>query len=284
MRRALPSCWARSEWCSATSAPARCTRCRPSSPSTGRACVRRAGDVYGIISMVFWSITLIVSVKYVTFMLRADNDGEGGVMALAALVRRLLGRVRGGGPGDGARHHGRLPVLRRQRDHAGDLGAVGGRGDQGGLAEPARVVRAGRGILAVLFVVQRWGTHRVGRLFGPVMVLWFARWVRRECGVPRTRASSGGCLRAMPLCSSPTAPTSRSSPWAQWFSPSRARKPCMPTSATSAGRRSASRGFCIVFPALTLNYLAQGALILRDRGARANPFFLLVPHWARSRW
>ena len=54
-----------------------------------------SGDVYGVISMVFWSVTLIVSVKYVVFILRADNEGEGGVMALAALVRRVLGDVRG---------------------------------------------------------------------------------------------------------------------------------------------------------------------------------------------
>ena len=50
-----------------------------------------AADVYGVISMIFWSVTLIVSIKYVVFILRADNDGEGGVMALAALVRRVLG-------------------------------------------------------------------------------------------------------------------------------------------------------------------------------------------------
>src|SRR4051795_10567476 len=54
-----------------------------------------SGDVYGVISMVFWSVTLVVSVKYVVFILRADNEGEGGVMALAALVRRVLGGVRG---------------------------------------------------------------------------------------------------------------------------------------------------------------------------------------------
>src|SRR5690349_24178478 len=53
------------------------------------------GDVHGVISLVFWTITVIVSVKYVTLILRADNDGEGGVMALAALVRRVLGDVRG---------------------------------------------------------------------------------------------------------------------------------------------------------------------------------------------
>ena len=54
-----------------------------------------AGDVYGVVSLVFWSITLIVSVKYVVFVMRADNDGEGGVMALAALVRRALRRHAG---------------------------------------------------------------------------------------------------------------------------------------------------------------------------------------------
>src|SRR5690242_2679478 len=131
-------------------------------------------DVYGVVSLIFWSVTLIVSVKYVTFMLWADNDGEGGVMALAALVRRT---VRG----------------RRWPAFALGLGVLGAAlfyGDS--LITPAisvlsavegltvaqpelteAVLPIGAVILTLLFVVQRFGTHLVGRLFGPVMVLWF---------------------------------------------------------------------------------------------------------------
>ena len=94
------------------------------------------GDVYGVISLIFWSVTLIVTVKYVSFILRADNDGEGGVMALAALVR--------GVSGSSARLASialALGVLGASlfygdcADHAGHLGALGGRGPRG---RPAR--------------------------------------------------------------------------------------------------------------------------------------------------
>jgi len=133
------------------------------------------GDVYGVISLVFWSITLIVSVKYVVFILRADNDGEGGVMALAALARTA---VRPGG-----KRFGLVMLL-------GVLGASLFYGDS--VITPAisvmsaieglsvttpqlshLVVPLGGAIIAVLFGVQRFGTHFVGRFFGPVMVVWF---------------------------------------------------------------------------------------------------------------
>ena len=97
--------------------------------------------VYGVLSLVFWSITIIVSVKYVTFIMRADNDGEGGIMALIALIQRA-------GPASRAAqvalvalgHLRRGAVLRRRDDHAGDLGALGGRGP-GGRRAVARVAR-----------------------------------------------------------------------------------------------------------------------------------------------
>ena len=90
------------------------------------------GDVYGVISLVFWSITLIVSIEFVLFIMRADNDGEGGIMALIALVEGapLRGR-RAKAVLIGARHVRRRALLRRRDDHAGDLGALGGRGGGG---------------------------------------------------------------------------------------------------------------------------------------------------------
>ncbi|MGN6522472.1 MAG: KUP/HAK/KT family potassium transporter, partial [Actinomycetes bacterium] len=133
-------------------------------------------DVLGVISLVVWSVTLVVSIKYVSVVMRADNEGEGGVMALTALVRRVMHRPVVGRAG---------PVL-----ILGVLGASLFYGDS--LITPAiSVLSAVEGlnvaapalshlvvplavvILTGLFAVQRFGTHRVGAFFGPVMVLWF---------------------------------------------------------------------------------------------------------------
>ena len=107
---------------------------RSSLPTSTRSRPTEAG-VYGVISLIFWAVTIIVSIKYVVFIMRADNDGEGGIMALIALIRNVglqrrstqvvlvaLGHLR------------RLAVLRRRHDHAGDLRALGRRGDRGGRA------------------------------------------------------------------------------------------------------------------------------------------------------
>jgi len=153
-------------------------------------------DVYGVLSLVFWSILLIVSVKYVVFVMRAGNDGEGGIMALAALIRRrVTGRAR----------LVSVAVL---------LGVIGASlffGDS--VITPAisvlsavegievvspgvhsAVLPIGVAILVVLFVVQRFGTHRVGRLFGPVMLLWFV--VLAALGIPQI-VTHPGVLRAL---------------------------------------------------------------------------------------
>ena len=83
--------------------------------------------VFGIVSLIFWSVTIVVTVTYVLLVMRADNEGEGGIMALITLIRR---EARRGGAADeaaarGARDLRRLAVPRRQHDHAGDLGALG---------------------------------------------------------------------------------------------------------------------------------------------------------------
>src|SRR5215213_3929680 len=133
------------------------------------------GDVYGVISLVFWSITLIVSIEFVLFIMRADNDGEGGIMALIALVE--------GAPLRGAKAKAALIGL-------GMFGVALFYGD--GIITPGiSVLSAVEGmevavpsleqlvvpitiaILVGLFAIQRFGTHVIGRVFGPVMVVWF---------------------------------------------------------------------------------------------------------------
>ena len=242
------------------------------------------GDVYGVISLVFWSILLIVSVKYVVFVMRADNDGEGGIMALAALIRRLV------------------PGPRRLVGAAVLLGVIGASlffGDsvitpaisvlsavEGiNVVSPAvhdAVLPIGVVILVVLFLLQRFGTHRVGRLFGPVMLLWFLALA--VLGVPEI-VRHPGVLRGL----SPT--------YAAEFVGAHTfiafiAMGAVVLSITGAEALYADMGhfgrppirrawFGVVFPALTLNYLGQGALILRDPSAVANPFYLLVPDWAQ---
>src|SRR5476651_1229244 len=135
-----------------------------------------AADVLGIVSLIFWALMVMVSLKYVVFVLRADNEGEGGIMALLSLVEK--GRVANGT---------KLPVLVL----LGVIGAALLYGD--GVITPAIsvlsameglklvapafekfIVPATMAILIGLFVIQRGGSERIGRLFGPIMVIWFA--------------------------------------------------------------------------------------------------------------
>ncbi|WP_460627339.1 potassium transporter Kup [Intrasporangium mesophilum] len=237
-------------------------------------------DVYGVISLVFWSITLVVSVKYVVFILRADNDGEGGVMALAALARRT---VRPGG-----RRFALVMLL-------GVLGASLFYGDS--VITPAisvmsaieglsvttpqlvhLVVPLGATIITALFAMQRFGTHLVGRFFGPVMVLWFVVL---------------GMLGVAQVVRDPVILRGLSPHYAVLFV---AQHPAIAFVAMGAivlsitgaealyadmghfGRSPIRRAwFFVVFPALTLNYLGQGALILKEPSAAASPFFHLAP-------
>jgi KUP system potassium uptake protein len=244
-----------------------------------------AGDVFGVVSLVFWSITLIVSVKYVVFVLRADNDGEGGVMALAAYLRRILGDTKGR----------RVAVAMG----FGVLGAALFFGDSvitpaisvlsavEGLevvspALSALVLPIALTVLTVLFAVQRWGTEWVGRMFGPVMALWFlaigAAGVRGVWADP-------GILRGL----SPTyaADFVLDRPGTAFVAMGAVVLAITGAEALYAdlghfGPRPIRRAwFYLVFPALTLNYLAQGALILADPSSRANPFFLLLPDGAQ---
>ena len=240
-------------------------------------------DVYGVVSLVFWSVTIIVTIKYVTFMLRADNDGEGGVMALAALVRGTL-------------HAGRRASFALA---LGVLGAALFYGDS--LITPAisvlsavegvEVVRpelaelilpVGAVILAMLFIAQRFGTERVGRLFGPIMAVWFV--VLAVLGLPRVITHPDVLLGLSPTY---IVVFFADHPFTAFIAMGAVVLAITGAEALYAdmghfGRRPIRLAwFAVVFPALIINYLGQGALILHDPAAVTNPFYLLAPGWAR---
>jgi KUP system potassium uptake protein len=242
------------------------------------------GDVYGVISMMFWSATLIVSVKYVGILMRADNDGEGGVMALTALVRRLYAKQ--------AKQARTLVVV-------GILGVSLFYGDS--LITPAisvlssvegvqvaapgvshLVVPIAAVILTVLFAVQRFGTGKVGSLFGPVMLLWFLalalaglRGLVAHPGVLQGLSPSYAVLFVV------------DHPFVAFVAMGAVVLVITGAEALYAdmghfGRPPIARAwFFVVFPALTLNYLGQASLILRSPASVSSPFFLLLPSWAQ---
>lgn len=240
--------------------------------------------VYGVISLVFWTITLVVSVKYVTFIMRADNEGEGGTMALTGLVQMV--------------------PLRRQRALAGVLvlGMLGTAlfyGD--GVITPAiSVLSAVEGldvaapalsslvvpialvILTGLFAVQRFGTGTVGLVFGPIMSVWFVAialsGLRQVAEHPDILAALSPAYGVRMFIDHPGVAFIALASVALTITGAEALYADIGHFGRSPIRRA---WFAVVFPALTLNYMGQGALILEAPEAIRNPFFLLVPHWAR---
>ncbi len=241
-------------------------------------------DVYGVISLVFWTLTIVVTVKYVTFIMRADNEGEGGIMALIALVQDVK-------------------LTRRAATAAlvalGIFGASLFYGD--GMITPAiSVLSAVEGlkvvspsldslvvpitlaILAALFAIQPYGTTAVGRLFGPIMGAWFA--ILALSGL-REVLDHPGILRAV----SPSYALSFifDHPGTAFIALGSVVLTVTGAEALYAdmghfGRSPIRRAwFAVVFPALILNYMGQGSLILRTPAAIDNPFYLLFPHWSR---
>lgn len=243
-----------------------------------------ASDVFGVLSLIVWSITIIVSIKYIGVVMRADNDGEGGVMALAALAQRLY-----------AKRAGRAGVLLV----VGIVGVALFYGDS--VITPAiSVLSAVEGlqvtspavahfiipiaavILIGLFLVQRFGTGKVGVLFGPIMVLWFV--VLAAAGL--------GMVIQHPEVLLGLSPTYAvififAHPFISFVAMGAVVLAITGAEALYAdmghfGRAPISRAwFFLVFPSLTLNYLGQAALVLHDPAAKANPFFLLIPEWGR---
>lgn len=235
--------------------------------------------LFGALSLVFWTLTLIVSVKYVLIVMRADNDGEGGIMALTALTRNLgvkrLGLLLGLGVFGAALFYGDSMIT----PAVSVLSAVEGLELVApGLAD--LVVPITLVVLVGLFMAQRFGTQRVGAAFGPVMLVWFV--VIGLLGL-NSVVQTPEILRAI----SPTYAIT----WA-------AQEPLMCFLAlgsvilcvTGAEALFADMGhfgvgpirlswFALVSPALYLNYLGQAALVQRDPKTISDPFYLLAPDW-----
>ncbi|MGW6792586.1 potassium transporter Kup [Streptomyces chartreusis] len=242
-------------------------------------------NVYGVVSLVFWSVMIIVTVTYVLLAMRADNDGEGGIMALITLLRRWNAE--------------------RGRKAAAVLAALGIFGASlffgDSMITPAiSVLSAVEGvkvvepsledavvpitavIIVLLFLVQRRGTAAVGRIFGPVMIAWFV--AIGACGIGGI-ADHPDILKAL----SPTyALGFLFGHWGTAFFALAA----IVLAVTGAealyadmghfGRRAITRGWLfLVLPACVLSYMGQGALILDDPDNISSPFFLLVPDWGR---
>ncbi len=243
-------------------------------------------SVYGVISLIFWAVTIVVTLKYVLLVMRADNEGEGGIMALITLIQR-----------EG------LPGGRRTKVVLAGLGVFGAAlffGDS--MITPAisvlsaveglKVVEPSLGslvvpltaaIVVVLFASQRYGTAAVGRLFGPVMVLWFL--VLAACGI------SG--IAAHPEILAALSPAYALEFLIGNFGTAFFALAAVVLVITGAEALYADMGhfgrlpitaawLLLVFPALILNYMGQGALLLDHPGGNASgTFFLLVPEWGR---
>ncbi|UVL30713.1 potassium transporter Kup [Pseudomonas donghuensis] len=239
--------------------------------------------VLGILGLIFWSLIWVVTIKYVVFILRADNQGEGGIMALTALARRASTPY---------------PKLKALMVGCGLIGAALFYGDS--MITPAiSVLSAVEGlelafdgidhwvipvaliVLVALFLIQKHGTARIGILFGPVMVTWFVVL---------------GALGVHGIAQSPEVLKAFNPVWAVRFF---IVHPGMGVAILGAvvlaltgaealyadmghfGRKPIARAwFALVLPALVLNYFGQGALLLQNPEAARNPFYLLAPNWA----
>ncbi|MDB4881011.1 MAG: Low affinity potassium transport system protein kup [Gemmatimonadetes bacterium] len=243
-----------------------------------------AANVYGILSLVFWAIMLVVVLKYLVFILRADNRGEGGVLALLALVQQRQQRTTDG------RRRAALVIL-------GVFGTALLYGD--GIITPAisvlgameglriitpaldRVVLAGTlVILLALFLAQRAGTARVGRAFGPITLVWFA--VIGTLGLLEIVRAPAVLAAANPVHAARFLYLHGFMGFAALGAVFLAVTGAEALYADMGhfGRRPIRLAFLVlVLPALLLNYFGQGALLLRMPSAVENPFYLLAPRW-----
>lgn len=247
-----------------------------------------APNVLGVLSLVFWALVLVISVKYLGFVMRADNEGEGGILALTALATR----IRAGEPAPTGKARRRAVLLAM-----GMFGAALLYGD--GVITPAiSVLSAMEGlevatpvfapyvipltlaVIVLLFLAQRRGTARIGRIFGPVTLAWF---------------STLGVLGLISLAHTPGVLAAVNPLYGARFFAENGLPGFLVLGSvflvvTGGEALYADMGhfgpapirlawFSVVLPALLLNYFGQGAVLLREPEAAVNPLFHLVPGW-----
>jgi KUP system potassium uptake protein len=238
-------------------------------------------NVLGILSLIIYSLLVVISVKYIAIVMRADNQGEGGILALTALVPQRNGTsgfaifvlmgIFGAALlyGDGMI----TPAITV-------LGAVEGLRVATPLFDPY-VVPVAVTILVAVFAIQQYGTHLVGRLFGPIMVVWFV--VIAALGI--------GWLVEHPIVLTAVDPRHAFSFFREHGWHGFAVLGAVFLVVTGGEALYADMGhfgkrpirfawFALVLPALLLNYFGQGALLIENPAAAAQPFFLLAPGWA----
>ncbi|MGZ5250699.1 MAG: potassium transporter Kup, partial [Caldimonas sp.] len=240
-------------------------------------------NIYGVLSLVFWTLTVVVSIKYVVLILRADNNGEGGLIAMLALASQAVKD---------------RPELRRRLLFVGIFGTAIFFGD--GVITPAiSVLSAVEGlkvaapglhtyvvpitlvVLTGLFMFQRHGTERVGSLFGPVMAVWFV--VIAVLGLLHI-GDNPAILKALSphfalifLLGHPAVAFVALGSVVLCVTGAEALYADM----GHFGKRPIRTAwFGLAMPALVLNYFGQGAMLLVDPGKVANPFFEMAPTWA----
>jgi len=252
------------------------------SPSDPHPISASLDHVYGVVSLIFWSVTAIVTVKYVGLVMSADNDGEGGIMALISQVRQLGDRVTGrtkfllGGLGvfGAALFFGDSMITPAISVLSAVEGTKSISSEMDSLVVPITVM-----IILLLFAIQRLGTGSVGRMFGPIMLVWFTtiavlgiRGITMQPEVLKALSPSYGfdfLLHGEPtgffaLTSVVLAFTGVEALYADMG---------------HFGRPAITRAWLLlVFPACILSYLGQGALVLDDPSAIGAPFFRLMPH------
>ncbi len=240
------------------------------------------GNVYGVLSLIFWTLILVISLKYMVFVLRSDNRGEGGIFALLALLRPARNQER------------------RQRRALILLGILGASMLYGGaMITPAisvlsaveglqvaapnlqhYVIPITVGILFALFVVQRHGTARVGAVFGPLTLVWFV--VLALLGIRGVWQAPEVLLAIDPRYAIEFFATNGMNGYFALYA--------VFLVATGGEALYADLGhfgrypirliwFAFVLPSLLLNYFGQGALLIADPGDGSNPFFHLAPSW-----
>ncbi|MEP6609606.1 MAG: KUP/HAK/KT family potassium transporter [Burkholderiaceae bacterium] len=239
-----------------------------------------AEAIYGILSMIFWAVTLIVSIKYMLLVLRADNDGEGGVLALLALVLRHVpaaGRVRsiaiGAGLLGASMFFGESVIT----PAISVLSAAEGLHVVSPIFTPY-VVPLTLVVLVCLFAVQSKGTAIVGRTFGPIMFVWFV--VSGALGLWQIVHNPHVLLALDPLCAlrfAVSEPAITFVVLGSVFLALTGVEALYADIGHLGARPIRTSWFGLVMPCLVVNYFGQGALVLSDPTAVANPFFLLAP-------